>query len=100
MVYLLHFSAPYWHARHYIGYAVQPKRRLRHHLNGTGANLPHVVHRAGIELILARLWRGKHADRNFERRLKNYKKTRLLCPICSGRKAHKRMSIRLIFLDN
>ena len=46
MVYLLHFTHPYKHARHYIGFAETPAtfdRRIAHHRAGTGARLPKVV---------------------------------------------------------
>lgn len=93
MVYLLHFSIPYRHAQHYIGWAASVKRRVAHHLNGTGANLPKVVGDAGISIVLARTWRGKLAGRSFERKLKRYKKAHKLCPICSGNGAKQRMRL-------
>lgn len=88
-VYLLHFSQPFSHARHYIGYAKQKDKRIEHHRHGTGAKLTQAVVAKGIELIEARFWEGK--DKTFERRLKKYKKASLLCPICSGAKAESRM---------
>ena len=90
-VYLLHFSEPYQHARHYIGFSHTTrtlKARLAHHASGTGAKLMRAVGRAGIEWSLARTW--KDGDRTFERQLKNRKNSSLLCPICSGRKANSR----------
>jgi predicted GIY-YIG superfamily endonuclease len=88
-VYLLHFSQSFSHARHYIGWAKDKDKRIEHHRGGTGAKLTQAVVAKGIELIEARFWEGN--DKNFERRLKNYKKTSLLCPICSGTKAESRM---------
>jgi predicted GIY-YIG superfamily endonuclease len=86
MVYLLHFTQNYYHAGHYIGYvdggeeALQERMKL--HRAGQGANLMKVITDAGIAFELARTW--PEGDRNFERRLKNYKKSRRLCPICKG----------------
>lgn len=90
-VYLLHLTVPLSRgtststgqplkAQHYIGYAHDLKRRLAHHRNGTGAHFTAVAVQAGAELKLARVWDG--ADRTWERRLKNYKKAHLLCPLC------------------
>ena len=88
-VYLLHFSSPYKHARHYIGWAKHMDDRIQHHNQGTGARLCAVVVDAGIELIEARRWEGKGKD--FERRLKNCKKPSRFCPICHGEKANQNM---------
>ena len=78
-VYLLHFSEPYRHARHYIGYATNLDRRLAQHRAGTGARLLEVIDQAGITWELARVWDG---GRDLERHLKNWHKARQLCPIC------------------
>ena len=88
-VYLIHFSTKLKHAGHYIGFANYIDKRISHHRHGTGAKICAAAIRDGIELIKARVW--ENADRTFERRLKNYKKTSLLCPICSGIKAEERM---------
>lgn len=88
-VYLLHFDRPigdpanpHAQAQHYIGWAANLNGRLAHHASGTGSRLMAAVSRAGIEWQVARTWEGE--TRNFERKLKNYHKTRQLCPICSG----------------
>lgn len=88
-VYLLHFSQPYKHAAHYIGFAKKMNTRIMHHRNGTGARLTQVAVEAGIELITARTWEGK--GRDFERRLKNCKKPSRFCPFCTGEQAYRRM---------
>ena len=86
MVYLIHFDKAYHHAQHYIGYvdgdAPELMKRLTRHRNGTGANLLNVLKKAGVTFQVVRVWPG--ADRTFERKLKNRKKARELCPICSG----------------
>lgn len=80
-IYLLHLSRPLKHARHYIGWSKYIDQRIEYHRHGSGARMCAVAVEQGIELIEARRWEGK--GRDFERQLKNYKKTRLLCPICN-----------------
>jgi predicted GIY-YIG superfamily endonuclease len=80
-VYLLHFTQPYKHARHYLGCAEDVSARLSQHRNGTGARLTQVVREAGISWVVARTWRG---GRRLERRLKNWHNSPQLCPICKG----------------
>jgi hypothetical protein len=91
IIYLLHFERPIGdlanpraQARHYIGFT-QNKRtlvqRLEHHREGRGSRLVHAVVRAGIPFEVARTWPGTRDD---ERRLKNQKNARRLCPACCG----------------
>jgi predicted GIY-YIG superfamily endonuclease len=80
MIYLLHISPPYKHARHYIGFANDVTARIAEHRAGTGARLPQVAVEAGSKLVLVRTWPG---GRNEERRLKNRKNAPKLCPICN-----------------
>ena len=80
-VYLIHFSEPYRHAKHYIGWSQKIAARFQHHQNGTGANLCAVAVARGIGLEIVRIWEGK--GRDWERKVKNYKKTKLLCPVCN-----------------
>lgn len=86
-VYLLHFAAPYKHARHYVGFTTDLERRLKEH--GTGAavrsaNLMAAVHHAGIPWTLARTWPGTRA---LEWYVKQQRATPKLCPFCSGGRA-------------
>ena len=86
MVYLLHFNTPYWHARHYLGYAQKNlENRLLQHQNGTGARLMQVVNDAGITWKVAKVW--PQGDRHLERRLKNWHGSGAFCPICKAEKA-------------
>ena len=78
-IYLLHFTAPYKHARHYVGYTTNLQSRLSAHANGQGARLLEVITGAGISFQLARTWQGTRRD---ERRLKNRKNAPRLCPLC------------------
>lgn len=43
----------------------------------------------GIEFDVVRVWDNK--DKRWERRVKNYKHSALLCPVCSGQSAYNRM---------
>lgn len=79
-VYLLHFSEPYKHAKHYIGWAKDLTARLERHSAGTGARLIEVIQEAGIEWTLARTWEG--VDRNFERAKKRRGGASRMCPLC------------------
>lgn len=79
-VYLYHFSRPYKHAQHYIGWTNDTKKRdLRHRRLG-GSKLLRAVRLAGIQIHIVREWHD--VDRHFERRLKRRKNSRFLCPIC------------------
>lgn len=79
-MYLIHFTTPYRHARHYLGWAANLEARLDHHRAGTGARLMAVVTNAGIDWRVVRTWDG---DRTFERRLKNGRNVPRLCPVCN-----------------
>jgi predicted GIY-YIG superfamily endonuclease len=79
-VYLLHFSEPYKHAKHYIGYTRDLSARLESHANGTGARLLEVVTQAGITFNLARTWKG---TRKTERRIKRHGGASRICPMCN-----------------
>lgn len=80
-VYLLHFSTPLHHARHYLGWAKDLQSRLSDHQSGHGSHLTIAARAAGIEFQLARTWPG---GRNEERKLKRRKASPRLCPVCKG----------------
>lgn len=85
-VYLLHFSSPVAHARHYLGSSNDLERRLAEHRNPNdpnGARLPHVAVIRGADLIVARTWRGgRRKERNIKEAYKHSFTT--LCPLCSA----------------
>ena len=81
-VYLLHFSTPFGHAKHYTGWATNLAARLNHHAKGTGANLLKHAAAAGITWTVARTWEGK--TKSFERSLKNRGGASRVCPLCKG----------------
>lgn len=81
-VYLLHFDAPYKHARHYLGWTDDLPARLAAHQAGQGARLLAVVKAAGIGWQLARIWPGTRAR---ERQLKRQGGASRCCPMCGVR---------------
>jgi len=83
MIYLLHYDRPLHHAQHYLGFTDDLDARTARHLNGFGGRLPAVFSELGISFRIARTWDG---DRKLERKLKNRKNGRKLCPICLNEK--------------
>ena len=80
-VYLLHFSRPFKHARHYLGYTPGPvEARVAAHRRGQGARLCAVVVAAGLSFDVARTWAG---GRSLERRLKALGGAARVCPVCT-----------------
>jgi predicted GIY-YIG superfamily endonuclease len=80
-VYLLHFSRPLHHARHYLGSTSNLDARLAEHRAGRGARLVEVVIGLGITFEVTRTWNG---GRDLERTLKRRKASPRLCPVCRG----------------
>ena len=79
-VYLLHFDAPFKHAKHYVGWTEGPvENRLNDHRSGNGARLLAVLKQAGIGFVLARTWAG---TRTLERAIKNSRHVPRYCPLC------------------
>jgi hypothetical protein len=105
--YLIHFKEKFGQAGHYTGSADDIAERINDHLltmstppdpgevkwhkDGPGAKLMGVINYHFIEWSLERVWTGRPNFRVFEAELKNYKNARLLCPICSGAAAYRRM---------
>lgn len=84
-VYLICFAEPFKHARHYLGWTGNLKRRVERHKSGHGSRLMAAVNQAGIDWQVVRTW--KRVDRNEERRLKNRGGHARLCPVCKARQA-------------
>lgn len=84
-IYLLHFSQPYHHAKHYCGWTHNGKlaERLDDHRAGRGAKLMAVISEAGIDFEVAATWAGTRSD---ERHIKNRGGLARVCPICRQRK--------------
>lgn len=79
-VYMLHFDAPFGHARHYVGWSDNLPKRLAAHSSGRGARLVAVTRAAGIGFTLARTAAG---DRHLERAIKRAGGSPRYCPICN-----------------
>lgn len=98
-VYLLHFKQPLAHGKspagnpmvtqHYVGFTDDLIGRLLAHAEGRGARLLQVIQERGIGFQLARTWDG--GTRKLERKIKNCKNTRRLCPVCNPDRALGRM---------
>jgi len=87
VVYLVHFTEPYRHARHYTGWTADLESRLAEHHAGRGARLLQVITQAGIEWTLARTWQG---TRERERQLKRQGGASRRCPICRANRKQTR----------
>jgi predicted GIY-YIG superfamily endonuclease len=87
VVYLVHFTGPYGHARHYTGWTADLKSRRSEHQAGRGARLLHVITQARIDWTLARTWEGTRAR---ERQLKRQGRASCRCPICRGERRDAR----------
>jgi hypothetical protein len=84
MVYLIHFSEKLHHAQHYLGFvAGDLMQGIEQHRANRGAKLLAAVNNNGINWQVVRVW--LTGDRRFERKLKNYKKSRCFCPLCLGK---------------
>lgn len=87
MVYLIHFEKPLAHAQHYLGYCngeESLEQRVDRHRRGDGARLLRAVAQAGIRFQVVRTW--TDGDRALERRLKGWKKSSNLCPVCRAKR--------------
>ncbi len=94
-VYLLHFSRPYYHARHYIGFSTRLEARIREHRRGQGSPLVAAVVESGLEIFIARRW--ERVTRAFERRLHVMHEPHGIthgCPICLGPRVYRRWQPR------
>lgn len=96
-VYLLHFSRPFWHARHYLGSTSNLDGRLAAHHAGRSAKLLEAIHKEGIPFTLARLWPCSSAAeaRSLEKRLKSWHGGGQFCPICKGLKVDVDVQLRV-----
>ncbi len=82
-IYLLHFSRPFHHAQHYLGWTASLPDRLDRHESGHGAKIISAALKTGITTTLVRLWVG---TRFLERKLKNGHNSPRLCPVCKQAK--------------
>ena len=80
-LYLIHFTAKYEHAQHYLGLSKDVNRRLEEHRTGQGNPLMKAVTEAGIPWSVVRIW--SDADRMREVQLKSRHNSPRLCPVCN-----------------
>lgn len=91
-LYLLHFDRPLKQASHYIGFTSRTvEERLDDHVRGDGAKLTSAASRLGIPMAV--VWTGS-GTRDDERRLKNRKNARQICPKCLAEFRLKRSADR------
>lgn len=88
VVYLLHFTSPYKHARHYRGWTADLQARLALHRAGQGARLMTVIAEAGIGFVVAKTEPGTRAR---ERQLKQRGAVRD-CPVCMAGRVMARLA--------
>lgn len=85
-VYLVHFDrpiSPNHTCMHYIGYAENVEKRVEYHRKGKSkVRLFEVAKERGIGFVVSRVW--EEGDKAFERKLKNRKNHKKLCPICQA----------------
>ena len=84
-VYVLHFSRPFGHARHYIGFTrrsteAEPLERVVEHLTGRGARLLRYAVNAGIGVTLGLV--KANVSQVEEYRLKNRGGAGRVCQCC------------------
>lgn len=68
-----------------MGFTQDLIRRIFEHSEGKGARFMEVCVERGITFALARTWEGEWVSRSTERKLKNFKNARKLCPMCNPR---------------
>lgn len=92
--YLLHFSRPLAHARHYAGFSeADVEERVAQHVAGRGARITQVAVSRGIELHLVRIW--PKGSRKLERKLKDGSLTDH-CPLCRAASIQRRVERKRI----
>lgn len=82
ITYLIHFSKPVKHARHYLGSTRVEcfKRRMQEHCRGDGSRLLKRALAADQVLYIARIW--QETDRSRETTIKRSGHLPRYCPIC------------------
>lgn len=74
-VYLIKFAQNLHNANYYLGWSLyHPKYRYKEHKSNQGAKILAALNNLGIDYFIVRIW--KNQDRKFERKLKNWKKSR------------------------
>ena len=88
-LYIIHFRAPFHHARHYVGITDQTiEDRLARHQAGRGAKLTAAVMRSGIgfdQIFVLGEFETMRQARDAEIRIKKHKKAQSHWPICKSK---------------
>ena len=84
-VYLINFSDPVGHNRHYRGWTGRADwaDRFREHVTGRGAKLTRRAVRLGVEMTVVRTWPGTPAR---EKQIKQQGSAFRQCPVCTPMK--------------
>lgn len=88
-IYILHFDAPISDGhttQHYVGWAADLDARISAHAAGRGARLTQVAKERGIGFEVVASFPGTRAD---ERRIKQQKHTKRLCPFCRAERLER-----------
>ena len=97
VLYLVHFTQPYRHARHYAGWTADLDSRPSERQAGRGARPLQVITQAGIDWTLARTWQ---STRQREQQPKRQGGASRRCPICRAERRGPTMSkYRVIVSD-
>lgn len=83
-LYLVHMDRKLAHSQHYLGFCDKLDgipSRINYHRNGRGSRFLKAAAEAGIPFKVVRIW--EIGSRNDDRRLKKWKKSRQLCPVCN-----------------
>ena len=90
VIYMLCFTQPYRHARHYVGWTEDLFDRLDRHAAGRGARLVEVITQAGIGFTLVRICEG---TRRRERAIKHAGGAVRYCPACTSHPRNGRWGV-------
>ncbi len=84
-VYLIHLHAPLKHARHYLGWSSNLRRRIYIHGRGLSdsCSFMRAVDAAAIKWRVVRIW--WPGDRALERQFKDEAHVARLCPVCRAK---------------
>ena len=85
-LYIIHFSKPFKHARHYIGIAQDAEKRFERHLSGRGAVLIREAIKADIGIKFTKYIISTHdgysTAKAEEKRIKSHNNHKKRCPEC------------------
>lgn len=84
-VYIIHFDKKYKHCQHYIGFTtIGVKNRIAKHKAGNGAALLRALNTHGVSYNVSVIF--PNVPQEFEFKLKSWKNSKKICPICKYNK--------------